>query len=206
MAEDYHHQILEFFPEGYVGTFIDIGMSHPITYNNTFLLEVAGWEGICIEPNENYCNMSKGIRKNVYNFACGNINKDDEDFTIVNISFGEEGAVSSLKVDPRLMESHKHLINHVKKAKVKVRTLDFILQDSEIKDLEYIDVVSIDTENTELDVLKGFDILRWKPRLMIIENNFNEPHIEEYLKCFNYVKVKRYQVNDFYIPVFDTTV
>lgn len=203
MAEDYHRQILEYFPEGYIGCFIDVGMSHPITYNNTFLLEVSGWEGICIEPNENYCSMSKNIRKNVFEYACGKVNSDGEDFTIINISFGEEGAVSSLKVDQRLMDSHMHMINSIKKTKVRVRTLDTIIQESELCSKECIDFVSIDTENTELDVLKGFDLNRWKPKLMLIENNFNEPYIEEYLKFFGYSKVKRYEVNDFYVRNID---
>ena len=203
MCEEYHNQIIEYFPYGYVGTFVDVGMAHPIMCNNTFLLEISGWEGVCVEPNQDYCKMSAGIRRVVYNCACGKQNSDDEEFTIVNISFGEEGAVSSLKVDQRLMKSHEHLINHVKTVKVNVRTLDSILQESELCSRECIDFVSIDTENTELDVLKGFDLNRWKPKLLIIEKNFDEPYIQEYLSNFGYKKHKRYHVNDFYIRISD---
>lgn len=202
MCEEYHNQIVEYFPENYEGFFIDVGMSDPIRTNNTYFLEVSGWEGICIEPNERYFLESLSVRKNSFHFACGCEDVDNVDFTIVNSSFNEEGAISSLKVDQRLIESHKHLIHHIETKKVNVRKLDTILEMYENlnqKKIEKIDFLSIDTENTELDVLKGFDIQRWRPRLMLIENNFDEPYIEEYLRPFGYVKDKRYSVNDFYI-------
>jgi len=59
--------------------------------------------------------------------------------------------------------------------------------------------LSIDTEGTEIEVLKGFDIKKWKPKLLVIENNFNDPEIEKYLSTFGYIKNKRIEVNDFYI-------
>lgn len=60
-------------------------------------------------------------------------------------------------------------------------------------------MVSIDTENTELDVLKGFDINRWKPKLLVIENNYDESFIADYLKPFGYVRDRRVGGNDFFI-------
>lgn len=206
MSFEYHEQIQKFFPsDDYRGFFIDVGSSDPIENNNTYLLEISGWEGICIEPNERYCLMSSGVRKNVFQYACGKENQNDVEFTIFGISgIRQEGAISSLNVDQRLVESHKDLINYEQITKVKLRTLDRIIQKYEKKNgkIERIDFISIDTENTELDVLKGFDIRKWYPKLMIIENNFDENFIEEYLINFGYTKIKRYSVNDFYIRIF----
>jgi hypothetical protein len=78
-----------------------------------------------------------------------------------------------------------------------MKTLDTILKSYPA--LDKIDYISIDTEGTELEVLKGFDIAKWMPKLMVIENNFNDPQIEEYLTTFGYTKVKRLVVNDFYL-------
>jgi len=36
-------------------------------------------------------------------------------------------------------------------------------------------------------------------KLLVIENNFNESEIEEYLKSKGWIKNKRIEVNDFYI-------
>ena len=65
-----------------------------------------------------------------------------------------------------------------------------------IKDITF---VTIDTEGTELDVLKGFNLNKWKPKLIMIENNFNDNFCEDYLSFFGYKKVYRNEVNDFFI-------
>ena len=194
---DTDRYIAEYFPENYIGTCLDIGMADAITGNNTYHFEQLGWNCLCVEPNPRYYSMGKLIRKNVENVACGKNNADNIEFEIFTINGDNQGAISSLKVDTRLIQSHKHLINKVEKIPVKVVTLDSLLENhSEIKNIDFI---SIDTEDTELDVLKGFDINKWKPKLLVIENNFDEPFIGEYLKSFGYVRDRRTGVNDFYI-------
>lgn len=79
----------------------------------------------------------------------------------------------------------------------KLKTLDTILGEANL--FNYIDYVSIDTEGTELDVLKGFDLVKWKPKVLLIENNYEDMEIEEYLKLFGYKKTLRHHVNDFYL-------
>ncbi len=120
----------------------------------------------------------------------------DQEFTIFDLG-NNQSAISSLSVDQRLVDSHTHLIKNNFTTKVNVRTLDFILD--ELKFDKKIDFLSIDTEGTEIEVLKGFDIKKWKPKLLVIENNFNDPEIEKYLSTFGYIKNKRIEVNDFYI-------
>ena len=192
---DYY--ISKYFDTNYKGICIDVGMSEPIGSNNTYHFEQKGWTCLCIEPNPRYCEMAKGVRQKVENVACGKISIDHINFDIITLDHENQGAISSLKIDRRLIESHKHLITNIKTIKVNVRTLDDILKNH--LDITQIDFISIDTEDTELDVLKGFDINRWKPKLMVIENNFNEPFIEDYLKQFNYKKHERIAINDFYI-------
>jgi hypothetical protein len=85
----------------------------------------------------------------------------------------------------------------IRKIIVEVITLDKCIED--FYKYDKIDFISIDTEGTELDVLKGFSIEKWNPKLLIIENNFEDPEIEEYLKQYKYKKDKRIGVNDFYI-------
>jgi FkbM family methyltransferase len=188
--------IEEYFDKNYVGTCIDVGCAQPIHGNNTFYFEQKGWEVFCLEPNISHISNLKNHRKNVYNLACGNQNKTDVEFTICTLAGGNQEAISSLFVDDRLLESHKQYSPVLTKIKVNVITLNTFIEENNI---EKIDFISIDTEGTELDVLKGFDIEKYSPRLFIIENNYNESHIEDYLKNFNYIKDKRIAVNDFYI-------
>lgn len=68
----------------------------------------------------------------------------------INFYIGEADQLSSLEKyvdDPN--------VNYVKTIKVKVMTLDSILDEAKIN---RVDFVSIDTEGTELEVLKGFFI------------------------------------------------
>jgi FkbM family methyltransferase len=188
--------IQEYFDEGYIGTCVDIGSAQPINGNNTFFFEEKGWSTYCIEPNPSHIPNLKNHRKNVFNLACGDKNQDNVEFTICTLPGGNQEALSSLTIDERLLETHKIYSPILTKINVNVVTLNTFLIENKI---EKLDFVSIDTEGTELDVLKGFNIEKYSPKLLVIENNHNDSHIEDYLKQFNYIKDKRIMVNDFYL-------
>jgi FkbM family methyltransferase len=192
---DYY--ISQYFPFHYIGTCLDVGMGEPTNSNNTYHFEQKGWNCVCVEPNPTYCQQAVGVRTKVENIACGNAYGDDIDFSIFTIEGTNQSAISSLRPDNRLIMSHLRLINKIDTIPVKVRTLDYVLEQN--PQITSIDFISIDTEDTELDVLKGFDINRWKPKLLVIENNYDEPHLANYLKDFGYVRDKRIEVNDFYV-------
>ena len=50
-----------------------------------------------------------------------------------------------------------------------MRTLDDILEQAEAP--MPIDFVSIDVEGHEVEVLSGFDLARWRPRLILVEDH-----------------------------------
>ena len=185
-----------FFPNEYKGFCVDVGASNGTSGSNTYFFEKKGWNCICIEPNNKYVEECKKYRKIVVNCCCGSEDNKTVEFTIFNLTGDNESAISSLVPDERLIKSHKHMIRDIKKTLVSVRTLNSILE--ELKAPLNIDFISIDTENTELDVLKGLDLTKYNIKYLVIENNFDEPYIEEYLKSFNYKKIHRLAVNDFY--------
>ncbi len=53
--------------------------------------------------------------------------------------------------------------------------------------------VSIDTEGSEYEILKAFDLDKYKPKLFTIEHNFteNESKIDEHLITNGYVRIFR---------------
>lgn len=187
--------ISEFFEPGYIGTCIDVGAARPKRNNNTYYFEQAGWTTYCIEPNQNYASALKAERKNVYDFAVGADNQNSVEFTICTLEGGNQEPVTGLKVNKKLLKDHLIYNPKLEKVSVRLRTLDSFIDENNIRD---IDFVSIDTEGTELDVLRGFDLHKHKPRLLIIENNYDEPIIETYLKRYGYIKKRRVAVNDFY--------
>ena len=181
--------VLNYFPKDYIGTCIEIGAADGIAGSNTYMFEQKGWECLCVEANPKLANKCSQIRKNTLNYAVGKENLPSVNFTIFDVGYNNETAISSLNIDQRLVESHKHLIQNTYKISVELKTLDTIL--GEVNLFNYIDYVSIDTEGTELDVLKGFDLVKWKPKVLLIENNYKDMEIEEYLKQFGYKKTLR---------------
>lgn len=186
-----------FFEENYIGICIDVGAYDGISGSNTFFFENKGWDCLCIEPVSESFNNCKNIRKKCLNLCVSDYNCDDINFNVVTVNETNKSAISSLKIDERLIESHKNIINQIDTVKVNVRKLDTILNELNFPNI--IDFISIDTENTELDVLKGLTIENYDIKFFIIENNFNEIFIEEYLKTKNFIKINRLGVNDFYI-------
>jgi FkbM family methyltransferase len=196
--------IEEYFDNNYVGGCIDIGATDGVTINNTKYFEDKGWYCLCIEPNPNSFDKLKNNRKNTLKLAVSDYNKDLVDFTIVNLndnSIESEGAISSLSIDKNLYQKHLDMGFNLttKNIEVSVRTLDFCVDN--YYNFTKIDFVSIDTEGTELNVLKGFNINKWQPKLIVLENNYNESIFEEYLKQFGYIKDKRVGVNDYFLKI-----
>jgi Methyltransferase FkbM domain len=87
------------------------------------------------------------------------------------------------------------LIRH---EEVQVVTLDDILAQA---DNPRIDFLSIDVEGNDLQVLRGFDIQRHRPQLIIIEDDYRSRlRIYSHLKQQGYRLVKRTGSNNWYVP------
>ena len=189
-------EIQKYFEPGYSGVCVDIGAGVGTERSNTYYFEKKYWICLCIEPNPGLYNHMRMYRRLAMNLACSNYDKKEVPFQIYSANDGNQESISSLVVDQRLVDSHKGMINKVEEIKVEVKKLDTVL--SRIN-LEKIDFVSIDTEGTELEVLMGFDINKWKPGLLVIENNFDESKFADYLDNFGYKFSQRIGVNDFFV-------
>ena len=83
--------------------------------------------------------------------------------------------------------------------RVPVRTLDSILE--EAGSPAGFDFLSIDVEGHEIDVLRGFDIARWRPRLIMIEDHVADLSKHRYLISSGYRIIRRYENNGWYVPL-----
>jgi hypothetical protein len=73
------------------------------------------------------------------------------------------------------------------------------VEDTPLHNQTKIDFISVDTEGTEIDVLKGFDFEKFDVKLFVVENNYEDSDIEEFMLTKGYVKDQRYKINEFYI-------
>lgn len=184
------------FPKNYKGTCIEIGAYDGIRHSNTYYFENKGWNCLCIEGNYEKFNICKNVRKNCLNYCISNEDNNDKEFIIYNLEDGNQSEISSLKPDNRLIDLHKNLIIESKKQKVKTITLTTIL--NEINFLNDIDFITIDTENTEIDVLNGINFDIYNIKYILLENNFNENKCEDFLRDKGYKKIDKIGVDDLF--------
>ena len=72
--------------------------------------------------------------------------------------------------------------------KVPARTLTSLLDEHGITQ---VDFVNLDVEGYELEVLKGFDLEKWKPKYLMIEvYSKDQANIERYLEAHHYQNIR----------------
>ena len=142
------------------GIYIDVGCNHPVYSNNTYLLYKKGWQGINIDINEKSVKLFNLFRKNDLNINLAVSSKKTE---LEYINFHDKSPINKIKTT---FNKDLHPLDKIKK--IKSDTLDSIIENSKYKDKK-IDFVSIDVEGYEIEVIKGFNLKKYKPSIIVIE-------------------------------------
>jgi FkbM family methyltransferase len=202
MSEYYGQYTLDkiiesYFPKDYIGNCIEVGAVDGIYLSNTYHFELDGWNCLCIEPQPIYTEDLFRNRKHVLAVAAASSNEEEVEFTTVlaNGSNGNWG--SSLVPDQRLLREYSALDPDIGYIKVPTRRIDWCIEN--YFPYETIDFISIDVEGTELDVLHSFDINKYNTTLFIIENNYQDESIREYMYEKNWKLDMVYSVNDLFV-------
>jgi FkbM family methyltransferase len=189
-----------YFPDyNYKGVFFDIGAFEPIRISNSYHFERNGWECYCFEANTQGIPLLKEHRKNVFNYAISNEDKNEVTFNIV-LTSGWTAGFSALIIN----EEYKKIFNFNKanpkitEIKVPQKTLNTIIE-TEIQNLTKIDIISLDIEGGELNCLYGLDLKKYNPSVLVVENVTNDIDIQNYLKTFGYKLDKKIHYNEFYV-------
>lgn len=188
-SEHQERRIAEFFGEGYRGTFVDVGAADALTSSQTYDLERAGWSGVLIEPRPDCAeDLRRQRRVPVFQVACSSPERAGTTMTLHlaggHSSLNDEFVLAGLKPEGAIT--------------VAVRTLDDVLIEANIT--APIDLVSIDVEGHEVDVLMGFDLQRWRPRLLVIEDHVLNLNLHRLTQSLGYKWVQRVDLNGWYVP------
>lgn len=147
------------------GFFIELGANNGLFQSNTAFLEFErNWKGILIEPSVkgyNECNIN---RPNSICVNCACVSDDFKDEFIYG-DFEDGHAMASING----MRTQSNEL-----CKVKVLTLEHILDEYNIKNIDFL---SLDTEGYELEILKGLNLDKYTPKYMLIEiydKDFND--------------------------------
>ena len=177
----------------YVGYAIEAGAFDGVYSSTTFELEKEGWKVLLIEPIPEVFNNLLKNRNNDYclQFALGDSNEDNVNFEVYAYAGG--AGFSSFSISQRYLDVFgENMAGQKTDIIVDKRTLDFCLY---LVNFPRVDILSLDVEGSELEVLRGFDIDRWKPKLLIIENMGKD--LDEYRNHLkDYSLINRIGYND----------
>jgi FkbM family methyltransferase len=191
----------EYFPDyNYKGIFLDIGAYEPINISNSYHFEQNNWDVYCFEANTMLIDGLKKHRKNVFNYAVYNENKPNVEFNVVKAGYGGGSGmagISAVELSTQYLNTF-YRGEEVIKINVEQKTMNDILDNIIQLKTDIIDIVSIDVEGGELKVLEGFNLNKYKVKIFVIENVFNDPTINDYLKQYGYVLDKRIDYNEYY--------
>ena len=194
----------EYFPDySYKGVFFDVGAYEPINISNSYHFEKNDWDVYCFEANTMRIEELNRERKNVFNYAIYDENKDEVVFNVVHAGYGGgsgTAGISAIDLSPKYLAQFGHCITDIVKISVPQKTLNTILE-TELTSVVKIDVMSIDVEGGELKVLMGLDLNKYKPTLIVAENVYNEQDIYDHLIQNGYKLDKQIDYNQYYLRV-----
>jgi FkbM family methyltransferase len=150
------------------GFFIDVGAFDGVYLSNTFAFERLGWSGLCIEAMPEYFDLCV---KNRPGSTCVHAACLSVDAGQVELRAERGGLFSGVAADENFTASiyrGQHVpFDGFRTIRVPSASLNGLLAGSTAQ----IDFVSIDVEGAELEVLSGFDLERYRPRVLVIEAN-----------------------------------
>jgi FkbM family methyltransferase len=177
------------------GFFVDVGAYDGVVISNSYFFEQVGWEGVLVEPHPDKAAACRSNRPKSLTFECAVVaSADVKSVELLDVPDGE--VYSTVVPTAFNLDRLREFGLDSRKILVTSRTLDSILEEARAP---AIDFVSIDVEGAELDVLRGFDLTRWKPRLVLVESPTPrlEP-IREYFVQRGYAYLRSIDVNDIY--------
>jgi len=162
---------------------VDVGANDPVVNSQSYHLECLGWDGVLIEPLPHYADRLAAERTApLYRTACGNPAQHGS-----RLPISVAGVYSSMS----------NTVASLTTIDVPVRTLESIVVEA---GLTRIDFLSLDVEGFELEVLTGFSLHQWQPRLILMEDHVLDLDKHRYLIKRGYKLVRRTGVNAWYVP------
>lgn len=158
------------------GRFAEIGAFDGVLHSNSYFLESAhGWQGVCVEPNPAlFARLHESrsaicLERAVYRVS---------DQILSFIPSQEIGTLAEFANSDRYAEDRAEAAN--RHGLIEVKTISFaeIAAMSDFAETGF-DYVSLDTEGSELDILRTIDLARHRIALLTIEHNFVEPRREQ---------------------------
>jgi FkbM family methyltransferase len=180
-APDHEMQLVRAFFGEIKGYFVEVGASGRREGSQTWLLEQSGWTGVLVEPQP---NLAAELR----------LGRKAKVFQERRTRIAASRCRAAVFPQPRAHGAG----GHAGKRNQCADPLDSILIEAGTP--SGFDFLSIDVEGHEIEVLRGFDIGRWRPRLILLEDHVADLSRHRYLTAAGYRIIRRYENNGWYVP------
>ena len=156
------------------GFFIEIGVFNGKTQNTTLVLENSGWDGLLVEP------MPENIQK---------IKKNNRRAKLIEGAvWSSDGMVEMIDVGIPGQTGIKQTHKSPEEAKRIIKVVSYKFSSLPIP--KHIDYLQIDTEGSELEILKTIDLNEYNINHICIEDNnghyYDDPTYHNFMSSIGY--------------------
>lgn len=179
------------------GYYVDVGCYHPVRFSNTFGFYLRGWRGLTIDANSDYIDLHKKTRPRDTSVCCA---VSDSEETVVFTKFSEN---SISTISPEFVKEVGNAVSVISEEKMKTRTLNSLFLEHHVPD--EFDFLSIDVEGQDFEVLCSVDLMKYRPRLIVIEmrkfsfEDLSSNDICCHLAKSGYKLIAYYSINGFFL-------
>ena len=194
--------------------FVEFGATNGITHSNTYMLEKElNWNGILVEPAKIWHEELISNRTCIIDKRCIFIKSGEKmEFLTVNSNKSGEVIYNGIDPEPGLSSLRKYANNGDWASKVRIKNSEKdIVETITLNDLldfynapKEINYLSIDSEGSELDIIRNFDFSKRKINIITVEHNYHpisREEIHKILKKEGYKRIyeKLSKFDDWYI-------
>jgi FkbM family methyltransferase len=146
------------------GFYVDVGACEPTQDSVTRYFYDRGWSGINVEPQRHLYDKLVDERPRDVSVCCA-IGTSSGSAWLVGFP-GDDGLGT---LDLEVAGQHDRFGKPSYRVQVQVRPLESVLEEHARRP---IDFMKIDVEGREGDVLRSFDLDRWRPRALVVEATY----------------------------------
>lgn len=197
-VDDLNNIYKKYFGYPSKGYFVEVGAYDGEFVSNTACLADMGWDGLYIEPIYEYYQrcLSRHEKNNV---------------TVANVAIGlEEGEVTiyrgeTLTTLDKEQVSRYNEIDWSKNYQFIEDVCDQMRLDNLMNKLEVpksFDLLVVDVEGKESEVFQTFELIEWKPKMIIVELEDDHPSFQQYPEYVNKMsELRQYIIEQGYTQI-----
>lgn len=161
------------------GFYVDVGAFHPTLFSNTYFFYLNGWQGINVEARPGSKALFDKIRPRDVNLEVG-VSRERGSMTYYFIA--EDSQMNSFSPDfLRQIEMLEHV-----HSQIPVPTLPLAeILDQHLPAGQTIDFMNVDVEGHDYEVLASNDWQRFRPRIIVVEDEGLDPRESQIVRMLN---------------------